>query len=583
MHTQHIGDLLITYKGQESSVLARSSSPWQTIAQLDKTQLMTTRPDDGWRGFPLTTHTDDRWQIWALGEFCGNLHPDLPQALKTSADLNGHFVIFGYHKTDQHWHVLTNRFGTVHAYVANEGTGTALGTFSPAVAAAAAARQLDWSAIGGFFQFGFFLSDQTFWHNVHILEPATHTIFDADGNCLTQHKTWTWYHQPNHDGSHADALKAFADQFHQVIAEEVQGKTVAVPISGGLDSRSTLIPLTDSSLTQAEKLVYFSYGFGQDSIETQIATQLANKRALDLSVWQIRPYLFDQVQRVLSATEGYQDITLSRQADVVGKLGEQATHVLAAHWMDVWLDDMGFLATDSPLSDEALTAKMVKKFTKNGAQVLLPLVRDWLPAEQDQSACSKINAALKPLQGIQDLDFKVKAWKTQQWSFRWTLASLRTYQLGVFPLVPFYDHRLADFFCRMPSEVMRERAFQIAYLKRYAPDLARVPWQAYYDANLYEYPHFNTWLLPRRALIKLRRTLSGQPVIQRNWEVQFLNPSGRAGLQDWLLTPGLKLHNYVDKQHLASFLADFYSAPGAANGYAVSMLLTLSAWMEAYG
>jgi len=34
---------------------------------------------------------------------------------------------------------------------------------------------------------------------------------------------------------------------------------------------------------------------------------------------------------------------------------------------------------------------------------------------------------------------------------------------------------------------------------------------------------------------------------------------------------------------LTAFLADFFTHPDAANGYAASMLLTLSAWLEAYG
>ena len=65
---------------------------------------------------------------------------------------------------------------------------------------------------------------------------------------------------------------------------------------------------------------------------------------------------------------------------------------------------------------------------------------------------------------------------------------------------------------------MKKRSFQIEYLKRFAPDLAKVRWQPF-DADLYEYKYFNTWLLPRRIIKKIRRTLSGQTTIQRNWEV----------------------------------------------------------------
>jgi hypothetical protein len=65
--------------------------------------------------------------------------------------------------------------------------------------------------------------------------------------------------------------------------------------------------------------------------------------------------------------------------------------------------------------------------------------------------------------------------------------------------------------------------------------------------------------------------------------VQFLNPQGQEGLENWLLTPGLKLHNFVEKYQLETFLSDFFTHPNAANGYAISMLLTFSAWLEVYG
>jgi asparagine synthase (glutamine-hydrolysing) len=578
----NIGDLLITNKHQEGKLPARSSSPWEEVAQFANTTLWMTRSDEKWHGFPLQTYQDGAWQIWALGEFY-ETQPDLSQALATSADLNGHFLIFAFEKSADRWHILTDRFGTVHAYYANDGSRKALGTYSPSVAEAASSKQLDWYAIGGFFQFSFFLGDSTYWGDVRLFKPATHTILDGDGVILTQHQTWNWFHEPDPHFNQEDSLNAFKELFQRVIYEEVKDKSVAIPISGGLDSRSTLIPLTDQSAHPATDLFYFSYGFGEDSIETSIAKKLAQKRELDLTTWSIQPYLFDRLDRVLTATEGFQDLTLSRQADVVDQLGKQASHVLAVHWMDVWLDDMDFLDVPAPLTDQALTVRMLKKFTKNGPQHLQPLFKDWLPPNQEHWITGEITSALNSLKAINDLDFKVKAWKTWQWSFRWTLPSLRMYQPGLFTLVPFYDHRIADFFCQLPSKPLNERAFQIEYLKRYAPDLARVPWQAYYNANLYEYQHFNTWLLPRRALNKLGRLLRREQVIERNWELQFLKPRGRQGLQDWLLTPGLKLHNFVSLANLTAFLRDFYAAPDAANGYAASMLLTFSAWLEKYG
>jgi hypothetical protein len=146
----------------------------------------------------------------------------------------------------------------------------------------------------------------------------------------------------------------------------------------------------------------------------------------------------------------------------------------------------------------------------------------------------------------------------------------------------FYDNRLADFFCTVPSSYVRGRGLQIDYLKRYAPDLARITWQSH-DANLYRYQSYYTWLLPRQLVKKGLRSLTRQSVIQRNWEVQFLHPQGRALLEQHLTAPGLKLHDLFEPPALKELLRQFYLRPTAEAGYAVSLLLTISAWLEKFG
>jgi len=578
---KRIGDILISFQGPKKTLPTRSVSPWKEVDCFDDARVLVTEADERWRGFPLATIQDEGWQIWALGEFYGDKHPDLPNALQSAADLNGHFLVIAYEKQLQCWHVLTDRFGTVHAYLANNGRHAALGTFSPAVAEAGSAKTLDWSAVGGFFTFGFFLGGQTYWEDLQILQPASHLVLDQHGSLFSEEKTWTWHHEPDMNLSYDDAIDNFGQLFNTVVRDQVKDKAVALPLSGGLDSRSTLVPLSVADCGGAVRLIPFSYGYSEDSIEINIAKQLAHKRDLPLQTWTIQPYLFDQIEPVLGHIEGFHDLTLPRQAFVIDRLAEEASHVLAAHWGDVWLDDMGFLDQELPLSNAALASKLAGKFTKKGSAQLLNLFKDFLLQTHLEDNASKIMDQLRLMEQIQNVDFKVKAWKTQSWSFRWTLASLRVYQAGLFPLLPFYDNRMADFFCRIPSYMVRGRRLQIDYLKRFAPDLARVEWQPY-GANLYQYQHYNSWQLPRRVLNKLSRIFSGKQILRRNWEVQFLNENGRNGLQQWLLEPGLKIHNYVRKKQLVDFVNDFYAVPDARNGYAVSMLLTFSAWLEAY-
>ena len=185
--------------------------------------------------------------------------------------------------------------------------------------------------------------------------------------------------------------------------------------------------------------------------------------------------------------------------------------------------------------------------------------------------------------GIEDADFRMKAFKTDQWSFRWTLASLRMYQAGAFPRLPFYDTRMADFFTTVPSARVQGRSLQIDYLKRHAPDLARITWQAY-QTNLYRAAHFDTWMLPARAVKKAMRVLSARRVPERNWEVQFLSDDGRRRLRDHLTSRGRKLHEVVDPAEIGPLVDAFFASPlEEGRGYTVSMLLTFAAWLEAHG
>jgi len=576
-----IGDILITYLGGEQRPPTRSTNPWRMKSRYGHTRVWMTEPDENWRGFPLTTYLDDRWHIWALGEFYG-YPPIFPTALNLPENLNGHFIIFAYDLSEMHWHVFTNRFGTIHAYIADNGKRRAMGTFSPSVADEASRKQLDLNALAGFFTFGFFLDNSTYWQDEEILSPATHFIFDAHGRILSEEITWVWHHDLQPKITNKRVLDQFKDLFENAVQEQTKGKSVAVPVSGGLDSRSTLIPLTRPDFNDTAKLYPFSYGYTKNSAETRIANKLAFQRDLALQTWTIQPYLFDNIKWIISTIEGFHDMTLCRQAYVVKDLAQKTSHVLAAHWGDVWLDDMGFSKESTHLSDDLLARELVRKYTKRGSEQLLCLFRDSLPTDTKAMIESQVANDLRGLKGILDLDFKVKAWKTQSWSFRWTLASLRMYQTSLFPLLPFYDNRLTDLFCSLPSEVVRSRQLQIDYLKTFGPDLARVAWQVF-DANLFNYQYYNSWLLPKRAIKKLGNLLTGNKVIQFNWEVQFLNNKGRIGLENWLLTPGLKLHDFAKKSRLETFLKLFYLNPDATNGYAISMLLTFSAWLETYG
>jgi asparagine synthase (glutamine-hydrolysing) len=589
------GDLIVVFDGNAPRMARGGGVPWVLEDRTDAWTLWRREVGPGWYGFPVQKLRLPGWRLWLLGEVFGlrsdsSLEKDVLAVVEgrsLGGSLNGHFLLLGWSEEAREWHVMTDRFGTIHAYYSSNPPRGAIGTFSPAVAESASRRRVDWPGLTGFFAFGFFPEDRTFFEDVRIVRPGTRKVFDASGRPLGEERTFTWRHEPDARRSYDETVKEFGEVLREVLTEQAAGCRLAIPISGGLDSRTTVAALTEENGTRPDPGSFwsYSYGYSEDSIETRIASRVAAARKLPFEALTIGPYLFERLDQILSCIEGFQDITQCRQAVVASRLAERADRVVAAHWGDVWLDDMG-LAGGSAGNGADVVAHARKKIRKAGSEWLTrkvcahhlgdhvnveALLEDFVRREFDR------------LPAIEDPDFRVKAFKTEHWSFRWTLASLRMFQAGAFPRLPFYDNRMADFFSTVPSEFVAGRRLQVDYLKRQAPDLARVTWQAA-GASLYWATRSEAFLLPRRALNKLGRLATGRRVIERNWEVQFLSGSGRSGLERRLLGPGLKLHDLVPRAAVAALLEDFFAAPFVkGRGYTVSMLLTFSAWLETYG
>jgi hypothetical protein len=586
-------DLLITFNSEPTSRWPARKGDFlqETVFAYGDAVVYRLAPRHLIPGLQLHHAARGDWQVWALGEIFGysdlakntatqvsSFAADLAAERAQPVRLNGHFLIFAFNSHAHEWHAWTDRFATLHAYHGWDGRRAALGTFHPAVTSAASRRQLDWQGLTGFFGCGFFPMDHTHFQDVRVLQPASHYVFDAKGAPKRHERYWAWRHEPNHARSYKDTLAAFHHVFLTVMRDLLRENLVAIPISGGLDSRTTLATANGSA---GGRLWSYSYGYADDSIETRIARQLAQCRALPFQAFTIQPYLFDQLDVVLNSIEGFQDVTQSRQAFVMDEIGRHADYLISAHLGDLWMGDMGL--SNTPRADEEMVLDHTfQKMQKRGHAWLLENLCDGRPGVGNAAAflSELVRAQLQPLRHIECPDFRAKAYKRQTWSWRWTTASIRIFQTQVFPRLVYDDTRLTDFLCTVPSDFMCKRRLQIDFLKRFAPDLARITWQPF-DANLFQCRYFNTLLLPKRAWKKATRLLTRKKIFERNWEVQFLNERGREGLRDWLARPGLRLHEFVAPAKVQGLLDAFFARPlEEGRGYTVSMLLTFSAWLE---
>jgi len=462
-----------------------------------------------------------------------------------------------------------------------------LGTCFKSVSTEASNRDLDWEAVAGFFSAGYFPHNRTYYKDTKVLEPATEYIFSELGELVNTHRYWDWPQQINHQRSFDQTVLAFADIFHEITDEQTRSSRIAIPISGGLDSRTiaSCTPKLTSNDHPNHSLWAYSYGYSSNSIETKIARKIAETRGFTFDQFTIEPYLFRRLDQIMASMEGFNDVTICRQAAITNEIAEHADYVIGGHLGDLLLDDAGMSEKEpgSWLQNE-ITSYLSHKLQKTGgAWLLCNIVQPQLRhLKIEEYLENTIFEEYKNLAYIEDYDYLIKAFKVEHYCFRFTATGFRMFQAAAFPRLPFYDTRLVDFICTIPAKFLKHRRLQIEYLKRYAPDLARIPWQVY-DANLYWYKYFNSLLIPKRAAKKIYRRLSGKPVLQRNWEVQFLSPDGKENLQQHLLSHGLRILDYVEAKEIQTLLEVFYINPQPAEAYTICMLLTFAAWLERYG
>lgn len=488
--------------------------------------------------------------------------------------LNGRFLLVFWAETEQTWTIITDRVGAYHAYAVwkNERI-SAIGNDLRNLVEAHSERVLNWEGITAFFSFGFFIDDQTYYKDIRILLPASIYRISSRGELLEHRRYWEWHHSIEQNRNYDQTLEVYHELFTQAVSRCIVPDRTIIPISGGLDSRSIIAVLPhDAASVEA-----YSYGYTKNSIEIEVARRVAKAADIPFTPHVIGPYLFDRLDEIVIDLHGSQDVTQARQMSVNQWVRDRADTVLTGLWGDVWCDQMG--TVDNVPKD--LTLFVLSKFLKRG--------HEWFANHLvQQEMCSSsiyeylqenIAASLSELEYIEEVDFRVKAHKTAQWAFRWSNASLRGFEVGAMPRVPYYDIDLVDFFCTVPTEFVRDRRLQIDHLKHYAPHLAKVLWQQS-GTNLYQIAYQNWFSFPRRLINKTKRTVRREPALQRNWEVQFFSTDGRRNLEAKLLQGGRKLHDHFAVSDLSKLTNQFYQKPDAANGYTVSMLLTFSAWLE---
>lgn len=423
----------------------------------------------------------------------------------------------------------------------------------------------DYKAICIYAACGFFMDDDTYYTDVKYVKPASKYNINNGTISIEENPYFEWYYKPR-DISLSQATDEFADLFHDILNTETKNKKVILPLSGGLDSRTLA-----AGLKGHPNLWSYSYEFKGGIGETQYSNKIAHAEKFAFKEYEIgEGYLWNAIEKLAVINGCMSEFTHARQMAVIEDVSKQGDAFILGHWGDVLFDGMG--VPDNMSFEEQINILYKKVLKKGGRELGMELWRLWeLEGDFDDYLKQRLETALAKIK-IDNANSRIRAFKSTHWAPRWTSTNLQIFSNNNENILPYYDDRMCDFICTIPEDLLGGRQIQIEYLKKFAPELAKIKWQAY-DLDLYSYKRFYHWSnIPNRAFNKAINMVK-RPKILRNWELQFVGESNEEKLHEYIY--GKSLQTLVNSTLVQKFESLFHHEP-IKYSHALSMLLTLS-------
>ncbi len=438
-----------------------------------------------------------------------------------------------------------------------------------------APHELDKKAICIFAATSYFLGTDTYWKDEKVLPPGTINTIDDKGYWINSKPWFQWHYKPR-DISFEQAVSEFAELFHTICKEQAGDRTVLLPLSGGLDSRTQAVAYSKLK----NPVISYSYSFHNGYKEGAISKQIANVLGYEFHDMTISPgYLWDKIDELAKLIKFSTEFTHPRQMAVIDEFRKMKGVFTLGHWGDVLFDAVA----PKDLTEETAEAWILKKIIVKGGQELAEaLWKEWeLEGEFIDYLKQRTQEIWDDIK-IENMSAKARAYYSSTRAARWTNTGFPIFEATNPIEVPYYDDRIAEFICGIPEEYLADRKMQIAYLKDQNPEVAKITWQDQRPFNLFNY-HQNKmpYNLPYRVVNKLKREFNsklGKLYTQRNWELQFLGKENDERLQEHLFATNLD--PFLSKELRTRFYNNFKNMNMVEYSHPVSMLLTLSAWFK---
>ena len=185
---------------------------------------------------------------------------------------------------------------------------------------------LDFSAIASFVALGFMLDDDTFYDKIKVLKPGY--SYELENNIISKETNyWNWHYNPNYEITLNEIIEKFRYIFEEEILNNINDKSILLPISGGLDSRTLFVPVSKN-----KQLTLSSYEFENGYPESYVAKQLSNEFKIPLYVNKIQPsYLWGSLKNFYSYNNFFTDFLHPRQVYVMDRWKDLGETILLGH------------------------------------------------------------------------------------------------------------------------------------------------------------------------------------------------------------------------------------------------------------